>query len=53
MLLLCLHLSGELYDVIDMYESHEAQERLDHMDADELFKHVALQGRRLDRDRWH
>lgn len=35
---------GELYDVMDMYDSEEAQARLDRMDANQLFTHLALQG---------
>jgi hypothetical protein len=36
--------AGELYDLLDMYESQEAQQRLYRMKAGELFMHLALQG---------
>lgn len=35
---------GELYDLLDMYEAQEAQQRLYDMQPDELYMHLALQG---------
>lgn len=36
--------SGELYDLMDMFDAEEAQQRLYKMKPDELFMHLALQG---------
>jgi hypothetical protein len=33
-----------LYDLLDMYDNQAAQAKLDSMKADELYRHVALQG---------
>lgn len=38
--------AGELYDLLDMYESEAAEQRLAGMSSKELFMHVALQGER-------
>eukprot|EP00775_Hariotina_reticulata_P011811 gene11811-11955_t len=40
-----LNSNGELYDLLDMYDSKAAQAKLDSMTADELYRHVALQGK--------
>lgn len=36
--------SGEIYDLLDMYEAEEAQKQLYNMKPHQLYMHLALQG---------
>eukprot|EP00879_Flechtneria_rotunda_P007490 GHRR01007858.1.p1 GENE.GHRR01007858.1~~GHRR01007858.1.p1 ORF type:complete len:452 (+),score=148.73 GHRR01007858.1:378-1733(+) len=42
---LFLNSNGELYDILDYFDSTGAQDRLAAMTADQLYTHVALQGK--------
>jgi hypothetical protein len=48
LLLLPAACTGELYDLLDMYEAQEAQHKLYNMKPHELYMHLALQGECAD-----